>query len=139
MLARRLISWPSTVSFGVAFEYRLAAVFRGGMSGRAARTNGRIWFLITGVAFVASWRTEAFISSRWRANGRRALNAGPSWRANGFTCWKVRVAARSVPGRSAVARWTSGFWAAIAESASLEADTNEVMSPRWLPRSLVRM
>src|SRR3954452_20840886 len=104
MLASRLISLVSVVSFGVALEYVLAAARSGGRMGLALRTNGRVWFWITGVAESARLRTDVFIASRWRANGRSELNAGLMTWARRSTLVKVSVPVLRVEGSSETAR-----------------------------------
>src|SRR3954453_18173455 len=101
MMPRRLISWATTVSLGVAADRLLAALRSGGMSGRAVRTSGRIRFFRIGVAVFARSVSEELRVGRCLANGRRALKVGPSWSANGFTATSALLSLDRDPGRSA--------------------------------------
>ena len=75
-------------------------------TGRAATTNGRIWFFTIGAPGTASAVSAWFAPLIAPAAGSRFLAAGPSSCANACTLASVAVVWLSVPGRSATARLT---------------------------------
>ena len=75
-------------------------------TGRAATTNGRIWFLTIGAPGTASAVSAWLAPLSALAAGSRFVAAGPSCCANACTLASVAVVWLSVPGRSATARLT---------------------------------
>ena len=73
-------------------------------SGRAATTNGRIWFRTIGVLGLASATSALLAAGSERAAGSRLVAVGPSFLANVCTLASVAVVCCSVPGRSVIAR-----------------------------------
>ena len=74
----------------------------------------------------ASSRTDAFISSRLRANGRRSSNVGPSTAAKLDDLVERVARLGERPGQQATARCTFGSCSAIAPSAPFEDATSWV-------------
>ncbi len=68
-------------------------------SGRAAITNGRIWFLMIGVLGTASALSAGLAAGSARAAGSRLVAAGPSWLAKVCTLVSVAVVWRERPGQ----------------------------------------
>src|ERR1700755_1284782 len=67
-------------------------------SGRAATTNGRIWFLMIGVLGFASAVRAALAAGMLRAAGSRLVEVGPRTLAKVCTFWRVDVVWLRVPG-----------------------------------------
>src|ERR1700757_1000100 len=106
MFARWLMTVNVLVRFGVALDKLIAAGRRLRTTGRAATTNGRIWFWTIGGLGLASAVIASFAGGRLFAAGSRLRAAGPSSFANVWTFWSVAVVWCSVAGRSATARLT---------------------------------
>src|SRR4051812_18981962 len=98
MLKRWLSTAKLFVRFGVAADRVWAAGFRLRTSGRASRTNGRIWEAMIGVASLASGSTAWLDRSISGATGVRSRAAGPSTSAKRWTLLSVLVAVRSALG-----------------------------------------
>src|SRR5437764_3499811 len=104
MLKKWLSVLKVLLMFGVAFAKLTDAGLRLRTTGRAATTNGRIWFLMIGVLGLASASTAWLAAGSPCAAGSSFDAAGPSWAANDCTFWSVCVVCWSVPGRSPTAR-----------------------------------
>src|ERR1039457_255935 len=100
MLARWLITTKVLDRLGVALARLTAAGLRFRTSGRAAITNGRIWFCTIGVLGLASAVSAASAAGSERAAGSRLWAAGPSCWAQLWTLASVAAVSLSVGGRS---------------------------------------
>src|ERR1700751_4318091 len=129
MFARWLMTVNVLVRFGVAFARLIAAGRRLRTSGRAATTNGRIWFLTIGALGFARAESAAFAAGRARAAGSRLVAVGPSSVANDWTRARVWTVCCSVPGRSAIARLMLVSWEAKARKTVELASTSETICP----------
>src|SRR5579864_3801293 len=102
--------WLSTVNTvprcGVAAARFTAAGLRLRTTGRAAITNGRIWFWTIGAPGTASAVSAWLAAGIAFTAGSRLTAAGPSALANACTLARVVVVCDSVDGRSPIARLT---------------------------------
>src|SRR5215470_416170 len=116
MLPKRLTTSKVLVRPGVAAARFSAAGLRLRTSGRAATTNGRIWFWTIGALGLASAVTAALAAGSALAAGRRFLAVGPSRLANVVTLLSVSVVWARVPGRSRTAALMLESWEAKARN-----------------------
>ena len=132
-----LTKWLRTLNTLDRLGVALARLIEAGLSwrttGRAATTNGRIWFWTIGVLGLASAASAALAAGSERAAGSRLVAAGPSWVANVCTLVSVAVVCASVAGRSLIARLMFASWEAKARNTFELESTSETIWPCLAP------
>src|SRR6202012_1484309 len=139
MLPRWLTTLKVLVRLGVAAARFCAAGLRLRTRGRAATTNGRIWFWTMGALGLARAVTAALAAGRALAAGSRFFAVGPSRLANVVTLLSGSVVWARVPGRSRTAALMLASWDAKARNTVEEASTRRTIWPwLWLSEVLRR-
>src|SRR6202042_288112 len=124
---------------GVALARFCAAGLRLRTSGRAATTNGRIWFWTMGALGLARAVTAALAAGSAFAAGSRFLAVGPSRLANVVTLLSVSVVWARVPGRSRTAALMLESWEAKAlNTVELASTRRTIWLWLWLSEVLRR-
>lgn len=137
MLNSRFSLSKEIVRSGEALARPPPAVPRSRVKGLAARANGRIWFLICGVASRTSGSTSRLAVASRRIGGRSDSRAGPSFPPSVSTLARVDSVWRRAGGSSLTACEIWRSWDASASKTAFEELTSRTISLSFVASSLV--